>query len=139
MKDRLILLDSEAVAALYTPTHAKHRRVLAHVHVIATRRRKARTDQLAIPTAVRVESGWDRRAPAAAFINHLRITDVDLDRHAADQAAAIRAAHSVSVADAHLGAVVVAAAVTSNVTVLTSDPGDIATSAGTASVTIVAI
>jgi predicted nucleic acid-binding protein len=74
-----------------------------------------------VPTAVRVEAGWDRIAPSWAFVNRLRIADVPLDRTHASTAAAISSRTGVSVADAHLGAAMANAA---RVTVVTSDPRD---------------
>jgi predicted nucleic acid-binding protein len=76
---------------------------------------------IAVPTAVRVEAGWDRTAPAWAFINRLRIADLPLDASQANAAAAIRNRTQVSVADAHLGAAIQSA---DQVTVVTSDPPD---------------
>jgi hypothetical protein len=76
-----------------------------------------------VPTAVRVEAAWDRRAPGAAAINLLRISDVVLDRASADRSAALVSALRVGVADAHLGAVV--AALPPPSAVLTSDVDDV--------------
>lgn len=74
-----------------------------------------------VPTAVRVEAGWDRRAPHAAAINRLRFVDVPLDGPHADRAADLRIALRVSVADAHLGATV---AVLGPCAIVTSDVHD---------------
>lgn len=56
-----------------------------------------------VPTAVRVEAGWDRRAPHSAAVNRLQILDAPLDGAHADRAAVLRNTLDVSVADAHLG------------------------------------
>jgi hypothetical protein len=86
--------------------HRKHRRVLAAVEAVTARAlRHAGSVRLVVPTTVRVEAGWDRRAPGAAAINRMRADDAALDRPAADRAASVRHALSVSVADAHLAAV----------------------------------
>jgi hypothetical protein len=88
-----------------------------------------------------VEAGWDRNSPAWAFPNRLRIADAPLDAaDAADanSAAAIRNGTGVSVADAHLGAVVQAAP-PGQITVVTSDPGDMRLVAGDRDVTVVAL
>jgi hypothetical protein len=78
-----------------------------------------------VPTSGRVEAGWDRTQPAAAAVNRLRITDHVLDASAANIAAALTdSLAGVSVADAHIGAVVRSLA-HDEVVVLTSDPGDI--------------
>lgn len=134
----LIVLDNEAVQALADPAHAKHRRVLSHVQVAAGRRRRAAQISIAVPTAIRVEAGWDRTSPSWAFLNHLRIADVPLDAEQTNSAARIRAAERISVADAHVGAVIQASPA-SAVTVLTSDPGDIRRAAGDRKVTVVSI
>ena len=103
---RTLVVDNEAVQALVDATHRKHRRVLAAVEVTAARNlRRAGSVRLVVPTAVRVEAGWDRRARRSAAINRLRVEDIPLDRHAADTAAAVVAALGVSVADAHLASV----------------------------------
>jgi hypothetical protein len=119
--NQVILLDNEAVHALADPAHRKHRRALGYVELAIRRKARAVNVSVAVPSAVRVEAGWDRTAPAWAFINRLRIADIPLDRSYADAAAGLRARTGVSVADAHLGAAFPAA---DQVTVLTSDPGD---------------
>jgi hypothetical protein len=136
---RLVILDNEAVQALMSVGHRKHRRALAHVQVVGTRKRKAVPIDLMVPTGVRAEAGWDRTAPDAALINLLRIRDAALDSAAANVAAAIVSAHAVSVADAHIGALVRSRGATEAVTVLTSDPADIETVVGSRPVTVVRI
>jgi hypothetical protein len=134
---RLVLLDDEAVQALMTADHRKHRRVLAHVAVVGARKKKAADIDLMVPTAARVEAGWDRTAPGAAFINLLRIRDAALDTGASDAAAALVSDHGVSVADAHVGAVVTSRPESESVTILTRDPRDIRTVCGPRTVTVV--
>jgi len=114
-----LVLDNEAVQALRDPRHRKHRRALAFVEAMLSRGRSAAP---VVPTAVRVEAAWDRRAVGAATINRLRVVDAVLDRPDADRAAALVAALRISVADAHIGAV--AAAPPTSCAVLTSDAGD---------------
>ena len=134
----LVILDNEAVQALASPAHRKHRQALAYAQVIASRKRRAADIEAVVPTTVRVEAGWDRTSPAWAFPNRLRITDSPLDPAAASTAAAIRTQTRVSVADAHMGAVIGAAQAT-NITVVTSDPADMRRIAGDKAVTIAAI
>lgn len=122
--NRTVLLHNEAVQALGDPRHRKHRSALAVVEATAGRNlRRAGSIRLVVPTTVRVEAGWDRRTPAAATINRLRIVDAALDREAADRASALRMRLGVSVADAHLGAVL--AVTTAAATLVTSDADDI--------------
>lgn len=135
---RLVLLDNEAVQALGDTSHPKHRRVLSHAQVTADRKRRSVQITLGVPTTVRVEAGWDRRQATWAFLNQLRISDLPLDSTQADSAAVIRVETGVSVADAHLGAVI-ASTPTGDITVLTSDPGDVRTVAGTRPVTVIRI
>ncbi len=135
---RQVVLDNEAVQALRDPAHSKHRRVVSHVQVVASRKRHAEPIGIVVPTAVRVEAGWDRTSPAWAFPNQLRIADSPLDAPAANTAAAIGSRAGVSVADAHVGAVVRSIS-DAQVTVITSDPGDIRRTAGGADITIVSI
>ena len=78
---------------------------------------------MVVPTAVRVEAGWDRTSPAWAFPNRLRITDSALDTANANTAVGIRDRTGVSVADSHIGSVIQSAPY-SQITVVTSDPGD---------------
>lgn len=121
---RTVVLDNEAVQALVDVAHRKHRRVLAAVEVTAARNlRRAGSVRLVVPTAVRVEAGWDRRARRSAAINSLRVDDSPLDRRAADTAAAVVSALGVSVADAHLAAVLTTAP--GPHTVVTSDKADV--------------
>lgn len=135
---RLVVLDNEAVQALADPTHRKHRQVVSHVQVVASRKRRAAAIEIAVPTAVRVEAGWDRTSPAWAFPNHLRIADIPLDTASANTAAAIHSRTAVSVADAHLGAVIQSAPA-GQITVVTSDPDDMRLVAGDKDITVAAI
>jgi len=93
---------------------------------------------MVVPTAVRVGAGWDRTCPAWAFPNRLRIADIPLDTACASAAAAIGHRAGVSVADAHPGAVI-RSAPDRQITVVTSDPGDMRLVAGDRDVTVVAI
>lgn len=135
---RLVVLDNEAVQALKDPAHSKHRRVVSQVQVVTSRKRRAAAIEIAVPTAVRVEAGWERTSPAWAFPNRLRIADVPLDTAHADVAAAIRDRTGISVTDAHIGAVV-SSSLAAQVTVVTSDPADMRVAAGDRPVTVVAI
>jgi len=135
---QVVLLDNEAVRALRNPTHPKHRRVVAHAQVVAQRKRRAATIEVAVPSAVRVEAGWDRTASAWAFPNRLRITDIPLDSVHANTAASIRNRTGVPVADAHLGAVIQSEPA-DRITVVTSDPDDMRLVAGHRQIIVVAI
>jgi hypothetical protein len=135
----LVVLDSEAVQALGDPSHPKHKRVVSYIQVVAHRKRRAEPISAIVPTSVRVEAGWDRTAPRSAFLNRLRITDAPLDTAHANIAAEIRSRTVVSVAGAHLGAVMNEAR-SGKVMVITSDPDDMrAVAAGVESVIIVPI
>jgi predicted nucleic acid-binding protein len=125
----LVVLDNEAVQALGSASHPKHRRALAFVRVVVQRKRRAVEVALAVPTTVRVEAGWDRTAAAWALLNRLRVADEALGPAQANLAAQIRATAQVSVADAHLGAVIQASEA-ERLTVLTSDRADIVAVAG---------
>lgn len=121
---RSVVLDNEAVQALTDVAHGKHRRAMALVEAVAAKnRRRSGSPRLIVPTAVRVEAGWNRTAPSAAVLNRLRVTDHELDASTADTAASIRSALHVSVADAHLGAILVTAE--EPVSVVTSDTKDV--------------
>jgi hypothetical protein len=118
----VVVLDNEAVQALREPTHPKHRRVLEVVEATLIRSRATGAAPL-IPTAVRVEAAWDRRVGQSAVINRLRVRDHALESVAANDAAELCAALDVSVADAHLGAVMRAVSVPH--VVVTSDVADV--------------
>jgi hypothetical protein len=134
----LIVLDNEAVQALADPSHKKHVHVISHIRVVADRKSRGLPVTLVVPTAVRVEAGWDRTMPAWAFLNRLRIGDVTLDGMSANVAATIRQDARVSVADAHIGAVIQATTAT-KVTVVTSDPGDVRRVAADREVNVITI
>lgn len=89
--------------------------------------------------AVRVEAGWDRTSPEWVFPNRLRIADVPLDAVRASTAAVMRHRTEVSVADAHLGAVIRSTSAGQQITVVTSDPGDMRLVAGDRDIIVVAI
>jgi predicted nucleic acid-binding protein len=135
---RLVVLDNEAVRALRDPGHPKHRHVVSHAQVVASRKRDAVAIQVVVPTAIRVEAGWDRTSPAWVFPNRLRIIDSPLDTSSASTAAGIRNRTGVSVADSHIGAVIQSAH-DDQITVVTSDPGDMRVVAGDKSITVVTI
>jgi hypothetical protein len=134
----LVVLDCEAVQALRDPGHPKHRQVVSQAQVVASRKRRAVAIQMVVPTAVRVEAGWDRTSPAWVFPNRLRIADSPLDTGSANTAAGIRGRTGVSVADSHLGTVIQSAS-DGQITVVTSDPGDMRRVAGDKNITVVAI
>lgn len=134
----LVLLDNEAVQALADPAHPRHPHVVSHVQVVASRKRRAMPISVAVPTAIRVEAGWNRSSPAWAFLNRLRIADIPLDASHANTAAGIRQSAQVSVADAHIGAVI-QAKFADRTTVITSDPMDMRRIAGDTDVTVVTI
>jgi predicted nucleic acid-binding protein len=122
--NRLVLLDNEAVQALRDPAHRKHQRVLDETQIVFKRAVRTLSVRVAVPAAVRVEAGWDRTAPAWAFVNRFPIADILLDTGHADAAAGIVKRTGVSVADAHLGAAIQTADA-DQVMILTSDPGDV--------------
>jgi hypothetical protein len=88
---RTVVLDNEAVQALRDPAHTKHQVVLAHLEGVAQRRRKGAPVLAVVPTAVRVEAGWDRTQAESAAINRFRIQDRPLSTATADAVAAINA------------------------------------------------
>jgi hypothetical protein len=137
-RSHLIVLDNEAVQALSDPSHKKHVRVMSQVQVIVDRKRRGLSAAVVVPTTVRVEAGWDRTMPAWAFLNGLRIGDVTLDGRNANIAAAIRRDARVSVADAHIGAVI-HATTAAKVTVITSDPADVRRMAADREVNVIAL
>ena len=135
---RLVVLDNEAVQALASPRHPKHRKVLGHMEAVERRKRQAAAISLVVPAAVRVEAGWDRTSPRWAFLNRLRIMDVPLDAAHANAAAVIHEQAHVSVAGAHIGATV-RSVPDADITVVTSDPADIRRVTVDRPVTVVAI
>jgi hypothetical protein len=134
---RTLVFDNEAIQALSQPAHVKHRAVVAHLAAVVVRRRKGTAVTAVVPTAVRVEAGWDRSDPRAATINRLRVADRTLDTKAANNASRIVGRTRVSVADAHIGAVV--RTLTGEVVVLTSDPNDMVRVSAPKSITAVRV
>lgn len=135
---RLVILDNEAVQALQDPAHPKHRQVVSHAQVVASRKRRAVAIEMVVPTTVRVEAAWDRTSAAWAFPNRLRIADISLDTSSASAAAAIRSRTGVSVADAHIGAAIQSTPA-DQITVITSDPHDMRLVASDRQITTAAI
>jgi len=120
------------------PGHRKHRIVVAHLAAVLTRRRQGAGVIAAVPTTVRVEAGWDRSDPTAAFVNRFRVIDLSLDTDIADTAAQILKRTGVSIADAHIGAVALASSA-DEVVVLTSDPRDMVRASAPRGITAVRI
>ncbi len=120
-----VVFDNEAVQALSSPDHPTHNKVVSHVQVVASRKRKVQHISIVVPTSVRVETGWDRTDRKWAFANRLGIADVELGADHANVAAAIRSrvGTHISVVDAHVGSVL-QSSTTDRVSVITSDPDD---------------
>ena len=95
-----------AVAVRGASMRREHRRVVRHAQVVANRKRRAVSIQMMVPTAVRVEAGWDRTSPAWVLPNRLRIADSPLDAASANTAASIRDRTGVSRADSQMGTVI---------------------------------
>jgi hypothetical protein len=112
--------------------------MLSYVQVVTQRKRRAVQVNIATPTTVRVEAGWDRTAASWSFPNTLRIDDAVLDATQANTAASIREGTGVSVADAHLGSVI-RSTPAERITVVTSDPSDARVVAGDRPITVVTI
>ena len=136
----VIILDNEAVQALQSTAHPKHRKVIAYVQRTVARKRKVVSSRVVVPTSVRVEAGWDRSDANWALPNRLRILDADLDASQANESSAIRrrVGDQVSVVDAQVGAVIQGVA-PGTVSVITSDPEDMATVAEHVAVVVVTI
>lgn len=128
MTSATVLLDNEAVQSLMDPRHPKHRRSVALLAAAlegsGSGTRKGRRAVPLVPTAVRVEAGWNRADPAAAVINAFSIVDIPLDAGAADRAATVVRELRISVADAHLAAT--AQLIDGSCVVITSDTADMA-------------
>jgi hypothetical protein len=135
-----VILDNEAVQALSNASHPKHNKVVSHLQVVASRKRKAGQVSIVVPTSVRVEAGWDRTDVAWAFANRLGIGDAELDAAHANAASAIRGriGTHISVVDAHIGSVI-QSSTTERISVITSDPDDMQAVAETKPVVIVRI
>ncbi len=133
-----VLLDNEAVQALLDAEHSKHRRALALIEAVS-RLNSQRTGSavLRVPTAVRVESGWDRTDRRAAPINRLGVRDIELSTGLTDRAARLRTDLDLSVADAHLGAAL--SATRGPHTIITSDVDDVARLAAHLDIPVTAI
>lgn len=126
-----VVLDNEAVQALADVDHPKHGAVLAVLEVTNQRRSRKERVAVIVPTAVRVEGGWDRTDPAAAEANRIsRAVDVTLDTDGANRCVALRrlvpeaSVVDVTVADAAATAPLQPAAI------VTSDAGDFTRLAG---------
>jgi predicted nucleic acid-binding protein len=135
---RIVLLDNEAVQALGDRAHRRHRRVLDQLETAGIRTVRGFPIEVAVPTTIRVEAGWDRDSSSWAFVNQLPVADIPLSSKHADAAASLRRRTGVSVADAHLGAAIQHVA-QDRITVITSDPGDMRTVAQDRRVDIVGI
>lgn len=117
---RRLVVDNDAASALLRGPDAKRRQVIEAL--------AAADGGAVVPTAVRAEAGWDRRAGQAALANQLVPDDDPLDRPGADRAAELRAVvPAASVVDACVAvAAERAASRGSPVEILSSDPADIA-------------
>lgn len=120
---RHLVLDNEAAQALLS-TRAGDRERAGVVEAIT-----AANGRTVVPTAVRVEVGWRRRDPGAAYANRLAHDDDPLDRARADRAVQLRRlVPTASVVDAAVAVTaehIAGLASDAVVEVLTSDVGDL--------------
>lgn len=125
---RHLVLDNAAVVALLS-TRPRDPARAAVVEALA-----AANGRRVVPTAVRVEAGWDRTDPRAADGNRLlgAGTDVVLDRAAADRGVQLRrAVATASVVDVSVAVAAERAGGDGAVVeILTSDVGDFRALAG---------
>lgn len=124
------VLDNEAVQALLNPHHPKHVRTAAALDMRNRRKRKgAVAAEILVPTAVRVEAGWDRSSQQAMLINRMTAArDVELGPAAADRATQLRLIADVSVVDATVAQA--AEAARKPAVIVTSDAEDMTRLAG---------
>ena len=94
-----LVLDNEAVQALSDVRHAKHRAVIARLLALSVLHERAARAEVVTTTAVRVEAGVTRSAPAAAALGRFQVRDVALDTARADRCVELSAAGG-SVVDA---------------------------------------
>ena len=122
---RALVLDTAAAAALLSTRRVDRVRASV-VEAVA-----AADTGVVVPTAVRVEAGWDRRAPSAARANQLVPDDDVVDRRAADRAVGLRSAvPRASVVDASVAVAAERVVGADVVEVLTSDLDDLRDLAG---------
>ncbi len=130
-----LILDSEAVRVLSDPHDRRHGEVRSFLQVGRDRRRKSPGSvnyRGVVAVTVRIESGWDRTDQRWAALNGMNIDDEGVSAGHANVGAELRslfntdgnrrarAKGALSVADAHIGALLADGDV-----VATSDPGDI--------------
>lgn len=119
----IVVLDNEAIQALGSQTHPKHRRLLALIERYQHRLEQGSRVSLIVPTSVRVEAAINRQEPKASFVNRIANQDHSLDSKCADRAADLRNKFRfLSVADAHVAAIVTLS--DAHVTIVTSDVKD---------------
>ena len=95
------------------------------VQAVVRRKAKGMLGSVVVPTAVRVEAAIDRTSPSSALFTRFKVVDRPLDTQLTDIAASLRRdlGTSISVADAHVGAVVATSDV-GTISIVTSDPDD---------------
>ena len=135
---RTVILDNEAVEALADIHHPKHTAALALLEVTNQRRSRKAELRLLVPTAVRVEAGWDRNDPAAAHVNRIsRAADVILNAAVANRCVRLRRlVPQASVVDVTVAQAAETSAL-QPVTIITSDADDITSLAGHLAVPVV--
>ena len=135
-----VVFDNEAVAALSDVQHSKHPAVLALLEVANQRQARNERVRVVVPTAVRVEAGWDRSDAGAADLNRIsRAVDSLLDTVAANRCVQLRRlVPGASVVDASV-AQAAEAAVLQPVTIVTSDAGDLGRLAGHLTTTTIVV
>ena len=138
---RVIILDTEAMQAISDENHPKHAEAISYAELTRQRKKRLQQARVVVPTCVRVEAALDHRKPASAAFNRFGIDDIGLDQTTASVAAHIRCQHGaqISVTDAHLGATVLQRFANDDVTIITSDPADMALVSAPVDVNVITI
>lgn len=120
-----LVLDNEALQALADPRHPKHRVMLEKIAAVKYESERGASVRVVTPTAVRVEALVSRQTAVTAALGRFNVQDIALDSTRADRCVALAAAATATAVDATVAAAAESEAHTRQVTVYTSDVGDL--------------
>lgn len=120
-----MVLDNEALQALADLRHPKHRVMLEKIAAVKYESARGASVRVVTPTAVRVEALVSRQTAGTAALGRFNVQDIALDSTRADRCVALAAAATATAVDATVAEVAESEARTRQVSVYTSDVGDL--------------
>lgn len=120
-----VVLDNEALQALADPRHRKHQVMLEKIAAVKYECGRGASVRVVTPTAVRVEALVSQQNAGTATLGRFRVQEIPLDATRADRCVALAVVARGTTVDATVAEAAEGEARTRQVSVYTSDVGDL--------------